>query len=154
MRVIRSLSALPNRKTVRKYLRPAEEAGITPGWPPMSEADWAKLIKNCLLDRLINTSHQVIMNGPSYRNWRRGHASCRDDLGVGRGIFEMASGQYRRDPLAGADWCPLAGSSCGVRAVADGLWALPSLAARWCLVGRADRVAGPCRSGWADHVGK
>lgn len=34
-----------DRKTVRKYLKPAEAAGITPGGPPMSEADWAKLIK-------------------------------------------------------------------------------------------------------------
>ncbi|MGW1289630.1 IS21 family transposase [Streptomyces sp. NPDC002586] len=34
-----------DRKTVRKYLKPAEAAGIVPGGPPMSEADWAKLIK-------------------------------------------------------------------------------------------------------------
>ncbi|WP_338498845.1 IS21 family transposase [Streptomyces sp. SJL17-4] len=34
-----------DRKTVRKYLAPAEEAGIIPGGPPMSEADWAKLLK-------------------------------------------------------------------------------------------------------------
>ncbi|MFI0156060.1 IS21 family transposase [Streptomyces lydicus] len=33
-----------DRKTIRKYVRPAEEAGITPGGPPMSEGDWAKLI--------------------------------------------------------------------------------------------------------------
>ncbi|GGQ55146.1 hypothetical protein AB0G80_21760 [Streptomyces asoensis] len=35
-----------DRKTVRKYLAPAEEAGITPGGPPMSETDWAKLLKS------------------------------------------------------------------------------------------------------------
>ncbi|MGW8501557.1 IS21 family transposase [Streptomyces sp. CLCI03] len=35
-----------DRKTVRKYLRPAEQAGITPGGPPMGEADWAKLIRS------------------------------------------------------------------------------------------------------------
>ncbi|WP_405608791.1 IS21 family transposase [Streptomyces sp. NBC_01508] len=34
-----------DRKTVRKYLAPAEAAGISPGGPPMSEADWAKLVK-------------------------------------------------------------------------------------------------------------
>lgn len=33
-------------KTVRKYLRPAEGAGIVPGGPPMSEEDWAKLIRS------------------------------------------------------------------------------------------------------------
>ncbi|MFE9989162.1 hypothetical protein ACFYRK_20115 [Streptomyces sp. NPDC005381] len=46
----RSKSALAaslgvDRKTVRKYLAPAEAAGITPGGPPMSEADWAGLFK-------------------------------------------------------------------------------------------------------------
>ncbi len=46
----RSKSALAtslgvDRKTVRKYLAPAEAAGMVPGGPPMSEADWAKLIK-------------------------------------------------------------------------------------------------------------
>lgn len=34
-----------DRKTVRKYLAPAEASGIAPGGPPMSEADWGKLIK-------------------------------------------------------------------------------------------------------------
>ncbi|MFE4924734.1 IS21 family transposase [Streptomyces sp. NPDC056661] len=34
-----------DRKTIRKYLMPAEASGITPGGPPMSEADWAGLIK-------------------------------------------------------------------------------------------------------------
>lgn len=34
-----------DRKTVRKYLAPAEASGLAPGGPPMSEADWGKLIK-------------------------------------------------------------------------------------------------------------
>jgi len=34
-----------DRKTIRKYLAPAEASGIAPGGPPMSEADWGKLIK-------------------------------------------------------------------------------------------------------------
>ncbi len=34
-----------DRKTVRKYLAPAEASGISPGGPPMSESDWSKLIK-------------------------------------------------------------------------------------------------------------
>jgi transposase len=33
-----------DRKTLRKYLAPAETAGITPGGPAMSEADWRKLV--------------------------------------------------------------------------------------------------------------
>ncbi|MEU6768100.1 IS21 family transposase [Streptomyces sp. NPDC046853] len=46
----RSKSALAtslgvDRKTIRKYLAPAEAAGITLGGPPITEADWAKLIK-------------------------------------------------------------------------------------------------------------
>ncbi|MFL5995564.1 MAG: IS21 family transposase [Streptomyces sp.] len=41
------LSASPgvDRKTIRKYLAPAEAAGITPGGPAMAEQDWAGLIK-------------------------------------------------------------------------------------------------------------
>lgn len=35
-----------DRKTIRKYLEPAEASGIIPGGPPMREADWAKLIKS------------------------------------------------------------------------------------------------------------
>ncbi|MFD4415587.1 MULTISPECIES: hypothetical protein [unclassified Streptomyces] len=47
----RSKSALAaslgvDRKTVRKYLAPAEASGITPGGPPMTEADWAGLIED------------------------------------------------------------------------------------------------------------
>lgn len=34
-----------DRKTIRKYLAPAEASEIVPGGPPMREADWAKLIK-------------------------------------------------------------------------------------------------------------
>jgi hypothetical protein len=34
-----------DRKTIRKYLAPAEAAGMTPGGPTMTEADWARLIK-------------------------------------------------------------------------------------------------------------
>jgi transposase len=33
-----------DRKTLRKYLAPAEAAGICPGGPPMAEADWRKLV--------------------------------------------------------------------------------------------------------------
>ena len=36
-------ASLVDRKTIRKYLAPAEEPGMTPGGPPMTEADWAKL---------------------------------------------------------------------------------------------------------------
>lgn len=35
-----------DRKTIRKYLAPAEASGMAPGGPPMSEADWGKLIKS------------------------------------------------------------------------------------------------------------
>ncbi|MFJ9900967.1 hypothetical protein ACIQPR_47425 [Streptomyces sp. NPDC091280] len=46
----RSKSALAaslgvDRKTVRKYLAPAEASGITLGGPPMTETDWAGLIE-------------------------------------------------------------------------------------------------------------
>ncbi|MFG2219412.1 IS21 family transposase [Streptomyces sp. NPDC048685] len=34
------------RKTIRKYLAPAEASGIVPGGPPMRATDWATLIKS------------------------------------------------------------------------------------------------------------
>lgn len=34
-----------DRKTIRKYLGPALDAGMVPGGPPMTQADWAKLVK-------------------------------------------------------------------------------------------------------------
>src|SRR6266511_4851783 len=33
-----------DRKTIRKYLAPAVGAGMTPGGPAMSQADWAGLV--------------------------------------------------------------------------------------------------------------
>jgi hypothetical protein len=33
-----------DRKTLRKYLAPAREAGMEPGGPPMAEADWRALV--------------------------------------------------------------------------------------------------------------
>jgi transposase len=35
-----------NRKTVRKYVTPAIEAGLLPGGAPMSQQDWAKLVRS------------------------------------------------------------------------------------------------------------
>ena len=34
-----------DRKTVRKYVAPAEAAGITPGGPRLSRAEWAELVR-------------------------------------------------------------------------------------------------------------
>jgi len=34
-----------NRKTVRKYVTPAIEAGLSPGGAPMAQQDWAKLVR-------------------------------------------------------------------------------------------------------------
>ncbi|MEU0788122.1 ATP-binding protein [Streptomyces sp. NPDC006173] len=48
-----------DRKTVRKYLAPAEAAGIAPGDPPMGEADWAKLIKTWFPGRAERGLNQI-----------------------------------------------------------------------------------------------
>ncbi|WP_328786401.1 MULTISPECIES: IS21 family transposase [unclassified Streptomyces] len=48
-----------DRKTVRKYLRPAEEAGMAPGGPPMSEADWAKMIKSWFPELVSRRLNQI-----------------------------------------------------------------------------------------------
>ena len=34
-----------DRKTLRKYIAPAEAAGIVPGGPAMSEQEWAELVR-------------------------------------------------------------------------------------------------------------
>jgi hypothetical protein len=34
-----------DRKTIRKYLGPVEAAGITPGGPPVSDAEWAQRVR-------------------------------------------------------------------------------------------------------------
>ncbi len=34
-----------DRKTVRKYTAPAIAAGMTPGGPPLSEQQWAELVR-------------------------------------------------------------------------------------------------------------
>lgn len=34
-----------DRKTIRRYVEPAIAAGFVPGGPPMSQADWARLVK-------------------------------------------------------------------------------------------------------------
>ena len=34
-----------DRKTLRKYIAPAEAAGIAPGGPPKSEQEWAELVR-------------------------------------------------------------------------------------------------------------
>jgi hypothetical protein len=37
-----------DRKTIRRYVEPAIAAGFTPGGvPPMTEAQWAPLVKEC-----------------------------------------------------------------------------------------------------------
>ncbi|MEV6383074.1 IS21 family transposase [Streptomyces sp. NPDC051773] len=48
-----------DRKTVRKYLAPAEASGIIPGGPPMSDADWAKLIRGWFPELLNSRLRQV-----------------------------------------------------------------------------------------------
>lgn len=48
-----------DRKTIRKYLAPAEKAGITPGGPPVSETDWAKLLKSWFPELTSRKLNQV-----------------------------------------------------------------------------------------------
>ncbi|MFB7089152.1 hypothetical protein [Streptomyces sp. NPDC056296] len=48
-----------DRKTIRKYLAPAEAAGMAPGGPPMSETDWQKLIRNWFPDQANRRLNQL-----------------------------------------------------------------------------------------------
>jgi len=45
-----------DQKTVRKYVRPAEDAGLSPGGPPLSRTEWAELVARWfpeLVDHLL-----------------------------------------------------------------------------------------------------
>ena len=51
-------------KTVRKYVRPAEEAGLVPGGPSLSRGEWSELVRGWfpeLVDaRARSATHEVI----------------------------------------------------------------------------------------------
>ncbi|MFI6700212.1 hypothetical protein ACIBJC_14755 [Streptomyces sp. NPDC050509] len=48
-----------DRKTIRKYLTPAEAAGMTPGGAAMTGQDWAELIKGWFPDLTDKRLRQV-----------------------------------------------------------------------------------------------
>ncbi|WP_406462457.1 hypothetical protein OH768_44650 [Streptomyces sp. NBC_01622] len=49
-------------ETVRKYLAPAEVSGIVPGGPPMSDTDWARLIRGWFPELLNSRLRQVTLS--------------------------------------------------------------------------------------------
>jgi len=59
----------------------------------------------------------------------------------------------RRDSVAGAGGLAVAGRAGAVRALADRIWSVPPLAARWDLGADSDRVAGARGCRRADHLG-
>jgi transposase len=61
---------------------------------------------------------------------------------------------HRRDPVAGPDRLAVAGCAAGLRALADGVRVVPTLAARWDLAADPHVVAGPGGRGRADHLGR
>lgn len=60
---------------------------------------------------------------------------------------------HRWDQVAGTDGLAVAGFTTAVRAVADGVWAVPSVATRRELVADPDRVAGTRGRGRTDYLG-
>src|SRR5215218_7833018 len=58
---------------------------------------------------------------------------------------------HRWDQVAGTDGLAVAGFTTAVRAVADGVWAVPSVATRRELVADPDRVAGTRGRGRSDY---
>jgi transposase len=80
-------------KTVRKYVRPAVEAGITPGGPPLGEKEWAALVEGwfpALVDRTLRQSswpeiephHELIEGWLGKVKVSTIHQRLRDDHGL------------------------------------------------------------------------
>ena len=75
---------------------------------------------------------------------------ARQEARTPAGTCETAA--HQRDPVADPDRRAVARRAAGLRAVADGLWPVPALAAERDLAGDPDRPAGPGRCGRADHL--
>ena len=65
-----------DRKTIRKYLAPALAAGMAPGGPPVSEADWAVLVRSWF-PQLTDTRLRQVTWGEIAGTAITSPASCR-----------------------------------------------------------------------------
>jgi transposase len=61
---------------------------------------------------------------------------------------------HRWDPVAGPDRLAMAGRAASLRPLANGVWVVPALAARWDLAADPDVVAGPGGRSGADRLGR
>lgn len=71
-----ALSLGVDPKTVRKYVRPAEEAGLVPGGPPLDPQEWAGLVRGWFPELVDTTLRQ-----PSWPEIARHHQTIERLLG-------------------------------------------------------------------------
>jgi len=87
-------------KTVRKYVTKAEEAGLAPGGPALSEAEWAALVRGWfpeLVDararsatyQIIHTHHERIADMIKTNTVSTVHQRLRDEHGLTVGISSL-----------------------------------------------------------------
>src|SRR5215218_4522211 len=74
-----------------------------------------------------------------------------EEAAAAAGVVETAA--HRRYPVADPGRGAVAGCAGAVRAVADGVWAVSAVAARWHLAADRDWSAGPGGRRGVDHLG-
>jgi len=100
-----------DRKTLRKYTAPAVAAGMTPGGPQMSEADWRRLVTEWFsaVGRPAVAAGVVAVDRASPRLHRRaaaGRGDGRDDPSAATRRARPGRERGQRAPLGAGETCP------------------------------------------------
>jgi transposase len=98
-----------DRKTVRKYVAPAEAAGFVPGGPLVSTAEWVDLVRGWFPELVVpevrsagfavcNQFHEAIKDGLATNTLATVHQRLRDEAGLG--VSESTLRRYAGVALA------------------------------------------------------
>ena len=83
-----------DRKTVRKYVTPPEEAGFVPGGPPVTTEEWAAYVRSSFPELILPelrsatfaecaAHHEVIKSMPATNHVSTVHQRLRDEQSYG-----------------------------------------------------------------------
>ena len=148
-----------DRGTVRKYVAPAEAAGLVPGGPPLSRAEWVELVRGWFPELLdaqarsltypeINAHRDRIEAMLATNTVTTVHQRLRDEHGLAAGISS-----FRRYVWLEFGDRPLAGGGDGVAAAGRAGRGSPDRLRVPGFVVRPDRRAGPAGVGVRDGAG-